>query len=178
MTNGENAISTEQIEPRILLIRGRRVLLDADLAKLYGTSTKALNQAVKRNAKRFPSEFVFVLSAVEKNEVIETFAHLRRLKYSSSLPFAFTEHGAIMAATVLNTASAIETSLFIVRAFLKLRETLALHRELSAKLTELERKVGAHDEAINALIDTIRQMMAPLNTDTRHRIGFHPCKEE
>jgi len=121
---------------------------------------------------------MFQLAAEEKKEVVETCAHHGRLKYSPSLPFAFTEHGAIMAAAVLNTPSAVETSLFIVRAFVKLRETLSVHRELASQLAELERKVGAHDEAINALICTVRQMMAPPATDNKHRIGFQTREEE
>jgi hypothetical protein len=173
MAANEIFVPIEQIEPKILLIRGRKVLLDADLAELYGTNTKTLNQAVKRNASRFPPDFMFRLSAEEKKGVFESCTHLRRLRFSPALPYAFTEHGAIMAASVLNTARAVEISTFIVRAFVKLRETLSAHKELAAKLAELERRVGEHDESIQALVATIRQLMAPQPQDDGRRIGFH-----
>ena len=173
MTSDKIFVPLEQIEPKILFIRGRKILLDADLAELYGTNTKVLNQAVKRNASRFPSDFMFQLSAGKKKEVLESCVHLRRLKFSPTLPYAFTEHGAIMAASVLNTPSAVEVSTFIVRAFVKLRETLSAHRELAVKLAELERRVGAHDQAIRALVVTIRQLMAPSPQNNERRIGFH-----
>src|SRR5437868_400876 len=137
MSAGKAVILVEQIEPRILLIRGHKVLLDADLAQLYGTTTKALNQAVKRNRGRFPSEFLFILTAEEKLEVVTNCDHLKRLKFSSNLPYAFTEHGAIMAASVLNTPRAIDVSVYVVRTFIKLRDFLAKHHELALKLAEL-----------------------------------------
>src|SRR5262249_499805 len=110
MAKGQELILVEAIEPRILLIRGQKVMLDLDLAALYGTSTKALNQAVKRNAGRFPPEFMFRLTKPEKQEVVTNCDHLQRLKFSPALPYAFTEHGAIMVASVLNTPRAIEVS--------------------------------------------------------------------
>jgi len=117
-------MSDTAIENRILVIRGVRVMVDADLGELYGVPTKALNQAVKRNLNRFPSDFMFRLNATEKEEVVANCDHLAGLKYSKSLPFACTEHGAIMAASVLNSPRAVEMSVFIVRAFVKLREIL------------------------------------------------------
>jgi len=162
----------DQIEPMILTLREQKVILDADLARLYGTSTRALNQAVRRNGARFPADFMFSLTAVEKTEVVTNCDHLRSLKFSSTLPHAFTEHGAIMAATVLNTPRAVEVSVFVVRAFVKLRQVLAGHKELAQKLVELERKVGDHDDAIRSLVAAIRQLMAPPAETKRGRIGF------
>ena len=165
-------ILVEQIEPRILVIRGQRVMLDADLAELYGTTTKALNQAVKRNAGRFPEDFRFQLNTAEKDEVVTNCDHLARLKFSRNLPYAFTEHGALMAASVLNTPRAIDVSLYVIRAFVKLREWLSTHKELAQKLADLERKVASHDGAIQSLVAAIRQLMQPQPPSPR-RIGFH-----
>ena len=166
-------VLVDQIEPCILLIGGQRVILDADLAELYGTTTKAFNQAVKRNAERFPSDFRFQLNAEQKQEVVTNCDHLARLKFSRTLPYAFTEHGAIMAASVLNTPRAIEVSVYVVRAFVKLREYVSAHRQLARKLAELERKVGSHDKAIRSLVATIRELMQPTTAKTRRHIGFH-----
>jgi hypothetical protein len=173
MTKSSDLILLEQIEPQILAIRGHRVILDADLAALYGTTTKGLNQAVKRNADRFPADFRFELTAPEKTEVVTNCDHLKQLKFSRTLPFAFTEHGAIMAASVLNTPRAIQVSVYVVRAFVKLRELLATHKELGLKLAELEQKVENHDAAIRSLVTAIRQLMQPPPAPPRRPIGFH-----
>jgi len=170
-------VLVDRIDPCILLIRGQRVMLDADLAELYGTTTKAINQAVKRNQERFPGDFRFELTAAEKQEVVTNCDHLARLRFSRTLPFAFTEHGAIMAASVLNTPRAIETSVYVVRAFVKLRELLSTHKELAGKLAELERKVGSHDAAIQSLVAAIRRLMEPPPAPPRPRIGFHATEE-
>lgn len=165
------ATNVEAVNRRILVIRGQKVMLDADLAELYGVSTKALNQAVKRNADRFPADFMFRLFAPERDEVVTNCDHLARLKYSRTLPFAFTEHGALMLGNVLKTPRAVEMSLLVVRAFVQLREMLATHKELAAKLNELERRVTHHDKALAGVIDAIRQLMqAPEPSGTR--IGF------
>ncbi len=139
-------VPTEKIERSILLIRGLKVMLDRDLAELYDVSTKRLNEQVKRNKDRFPSDFMFQLTAEEKGEVVANCDHLHKLKFSPALPYAFTEHGAIMAATILNSDRAIKVSLYVVRAFLKLREMLATHKEFARKLKELENKFAEHDE--------------------------------
>src|SRR5215475_3025437 len=131
-------VPVEGIESRILLVRGQKVMLDSDLADVYGTTTKALNQAVKRNRRRFPADFMFQLTAQEKEEVVTNCDHLRRLKYSPALPHAFTEHGALMLASILNSATAVQASIAVVRAFIRLREILATHTELAGKLAELE----------------------------------------
>ena len=118
-------ISLEKIENRILLVRGEKILIDADLAEFYGVTTKRLNEQVKRNSARFPEDFIFQLNTDEKSQVVANCDHLEKLKYSRSLPYAFTEHGAIMVASILNSPMAVETSIFVVRAFIKLREMIA-----------------------------------------------------
>jgi len=166
-------IQIGQIEQRILLIRGQRVILDADLAELYGTTTKRLNEQVKRNRGRFPEDFMFQLTKREKAEVVAICDHLAKLKFSPVLPNAFTEHGAIMVASVLNTKRAIQVSVFVVRAFVKLREMLAAHKELAHKLVELERKLQNHDQSIRSMVVAIRQLMAPPESEPpKRRIGF------
>jgi len=144
----------------------------ADLAAVYGTTTKALNQAVKRNRGRFPSDFLFQLTRREKAEVVTNCDHLRKLKYSASLPFAFTEHGAVMLASVLNSSTAVQASIAVVRAFIRLRQFLATHRQLARKLAELEGRLEEHDEEITALFDAIRRLMEPPDKPSKP-IGFH-----
>lgn len=146
-------------------------MLDADLADVYGTSTKALNQAVKRNRERFPAEFMFQLNQREKEEVVTNCDHLRKLKFSPNLPFAFTEYGAVMLASVLNSPIAVQASIAVVRAFIRLRITLATHKELARKLAQLEERIEAHDEEIIALFDAIRELMEPASGSAK-RIGF------
>jgi len=173
VTPSRRALMSGQLEQRILLVRGDKVMLDADLALLYGVRTKALNQAVKRNRQRFPRDFMFRLSRWEKAEVVTNCDHLYRLKFSSTLPYAFTEHGALMLASVLNSPRAIEVSIYVVRAFVRLRQLLATHRDLAAKLAALERKLQRHDAEIRSLFDAIKQLMTPPEPP-RRRVGFHP----
>ena len=174
-------VSSELIASRILILRGQRVIIDADLAELYGVATKRLNEQAKRNRGRFPDDFMFQLSKIEKDEVVANCDHLARLKFSRALPFAFTEHGAIQAANVLNSERAIEVGVYVVRAFVRLRELLATHKELAAKLNELERRVehklDSHDQAIAGLISTLRQLMSPPEPK-RRPIGFVPPQEK
>ena len=172
MSPTQSLIPPERIERLILLVRDQRVILDADLAVLYGVTTKALNQAVKRNRKRFPQDFMFRLSKKEKIEVVTNCDHLARLKFSPVLPHAFTEHGAIMLANVLSSDRAVEASVFVVRAFVHLREMFASNRELSEKLAELERHIATHDKQIQALFEAIRQLLTPPKTP-RRQIGFN-----
>ena len=157
----DSPVQIQQIQQAILLIRGKRVMLDADLAQLYGVSTKRLNEQVKRNRDRFPEDFMFQLTAAEKTEVVAKCDHLAKLKFSPTHPYAFTENGAIMLAAVLNTHRAIEISVFVVRAFVRLREILSTHKALANRLAELESKIETHDEAIRSLVSAIRQLMAP-----------------
>jgi len=145
--------------------------MDADLAKLYGVTTKRLNQQVKRNIARFPEDFMFQLTSDEKMEVVANCDHLSRLKFSPAFPYAFTEHGAIMAASVLNTPHAIEASIFVVRAFVKFREMLTTHKELARNLAELESRLQDHDEQIQTILEAIRQLMIPPERP-RKKIGF------
>jgi hypothetical protein len=163
-------LSTEDVERRILIIRGEKVILDADLAQLYGVSTKRLNEQVKRNQGRFPDDFMFQLTEPEKMEVVANCDHLRKLKFSPTRPYAFTEHGAIMAANVLNSEGAVKASVQVVRAFIKLRQMLASNAELARKLTELESK---YDRQFKKVFDAIRQLMTP-PVRKRKPIGFRP----
>ena len=171
----ENAIlPAGRIEERILVLRGQRVMLDADLAELYGTQTGALVRAVKRNKERFPTDFMFQLSQREYDNLrcqIGTSSQWGGRRYA---PYAFTEHGAIMAASVLNSERAVRVSVYVVRAFVKLRQVLAAHKELARKLAALEGHLDRHDEEIAALLEAIREWMAPPPAPRRGRIGFRP----
>jgi hypothetical protein len=162
----------EMVGTHVLIVRKRRIILDVDLARLYGVSTGALNQAVKRNLVRFPDDFMFLLTKQEQQEVITACDNLRSIKYAPAPPRAFTEHGAIMVAAVLNSPRAIAMSTYLVRAFVRLREFAGVHRKLAAQLAEIERRVGVHDENIDTLFDAMRQL---LNAHERkkNKIGFN-----
>jgi hypothetical protein len=164
-------VPRERIGKTIFVIRGHKVMVDADLAELYGVSTKVLNQAVKRNNDRFPKDFIFRLTKQEKLEVVTNCDHLRKLKFSPAQPFVFTEHGAVMVASVLNSKRAVEMSIYVVRAFVELREMLGTHRALAQKLSEFERQVESHDSHIRSLFEAIRQLMESPTPKSR-RIGF------
>jgi hypothetical protein len=165
-------IPTGHVEQLILLIRRQKIILDSGLAGLYGVETRRLNEQVKRNADRFPEDFMFQLSR-EEFEILKSQFAISTPRWGGrrKRPFAFTEHGAIMAAGVLNTPKAIEVSVYVVRAFVRLREYLATHKELAHKLVELEKKLDTHDEAVQSLIMAIRRLMEPPKT-RRRRIGF------
>ena len=152
-------------------------LIDADLADFYGVPTKALNQAVRRNLDRFPPDFMFQLTKSEKAEVVTNCDHLRKIKYSPVNPNAFTEHGAIMAASVLNSPRAVEVSVFIARAFVELRCLINQHKELSQQIAKLERRLTKHDEQIVAIVKAIRQLTGPQLVPKNRRIGFHKDEE-
>jgi hypothetical protein len=162
-------VEVQQIEQAILWLRGQRVMLDTDLAALYGVPTKVLNQAVKRNRERFPRDFMFRLTRREKLKVVTDCDHLARLKFSTTLPFAFTEHGAIMLASLLNSPTAIEVSLQVVRTFVRLREILASHAELSRRLDELEKR---HDRQFTQVFAVLRDLLARPDDLEPKRIGF------
>ena len=162
-------VAVPRIERSILWIRGQRVMLDTDLADLYGVPTKVLNQAVKRNKERFPPDFIFRLTRKEKAKVVTDCDHLARLKFSPALPCAFSEYGAIMLASVLNSPTAIEASLQVVRTFVRLREILSAHAELSRRLDDLEKR---HNRQFTQVFTVLRELLeapAPLE---RKRIGF------
>ncbi|MGB2928294.1 MAG: ORF6N domain-containing protein, partial [Desulfobacterales bacterium] len=171
MIDNKLLVPVERVEKTILLVRGQKVILDADLAKLYGVTTKRLNQQVKRNSDRFPEDFMFRLTQKEKNEVVANCNHLSNLRFSPALPHALTEHGALMAASVVNTPRAIESSIFVVRAFVRLRQIMATHKELARKLLELERHLKGHDQQIQAIFEAIHQLMTPPEKPKR-KIGF------
>lgn len=165
-------VLTRKVGAKILVLRNQKVILDADLAELYGVPVKRLNEQIKRNPKRFPADFLFTLTRAEyqnlrSQNATSSFAHGGR-RY---LPYAFTEHGAIMAATVLNSRRAIEMSIFVVRAFVQMRQALAFNRQVVSKLSELEERLDSHDAEIQDLVDAIRELIAPLPANHR-RIGF------
>ena len=157
----------ESISRAILVLRGHRVLLDAELAALYGVSTKRFNEQVRRNCERFPADFMFRLNAEETETLRSQNATLKggRGQHRKYLPYAFTEHGAIMAATILNSPRAVEMSVYVVRAFVKLRELLSSNRELARRFAQLEtrldKKLTQHDQTIGAILEAIRELMNP-----------------
>lgn len=166
-------IPDEVIIKKILLLRGRKVMIDRDIAELYAVSTKRLNEQVKRNKKRFPKDFMFQLTQVEKDEVVANCDHLRTLKYSPNLPFVFTEHGAVMLASVLNSDRAIEVNIQIVRIFTRLQELLLTNKDILLKLEQLERKATGHDEDIRQIFGALKKLLNPPQIP-RQRIGFKP----
>lgn len=161
-----------RIEEMIYLIRGQRVVLDFDLARIYGVKLKRLNEQVRRNAERFPADFAFQLTLQEFANMRSQFATApkRNIRY---LPWAFTEHGALMLASVLNSPTAVEASVRVVRAFVLMREQLDAHKELAGKLAALEQRVDGHDEAIANLFEAIRRLIKPPVPENRREIGFH-----
>jgi ORF6N domain len=168
---GKEVIPIERIARAILVIRGEKVMLDSDLAALYGVTTGNLNKAVKRNAERFPIDFMFQLDAEEVANLkfqfgISSWGGRRRR------PYAFTEQGVAMLSSVLNSERAVKVNIAIMRAFVKLRGTLDTNREFARKFAELERRVGKHDEEIAAILEVIRLLMAAPEKP-RREIGFH-----
>ena len=164
-------IPQEIVEHRIFLIRKQRVMIDRDLAELYGVETKYLNRQVKRNIDRFPAEFMFQLTNDEKNELVTICHRFKTMKHSSAMPYAFTEHGVAMLASVLKSERAVKISINIIKAFVKLREILSTHKELAHKLKHLERKFEKHDEDIHVIFEAIRQLMDPPEKKKK-KIGF------
>ena len=159
------------IESLILTLRGRKVLIDADLATIYGVETRNLNQSVKRNAERFPEDFIFTLNAAEKLEVITNCDHLAQLRFAKSLPFAFTEHGAIMAATVLNGKQAVTMSVYVVRAFIQMREQFVANGEILRRLAEIDQTLLQHNAGLRDIYRKLRPLLQPV-VPPRRRIGF------
>ena len=165
-------VAPPQIEQAILLVRGQRVMLDRDLAAMYGVTTGNLNKAVRRNWSRFPADFMFQLTADEAEDSRFQFGILKRGMNIKYLPCVFTQEGVAMLSGVLRSPRAEQVNIAIMRAFVRLRETLSLHKELAHKLAELERKIENHDENIRTLFEAIHQLMTPPETPHRE-IGFH-----
>ena len=161
------------IESAIYSLRGQRVMLDSDLAVIYGTSTMRLNEQFKRNRKRFPDDFAFVLTREEFTNLISQDAISRSHGGRRTLPIAFTEHGAIMLASVLNSEIAVQASIRVVRAFVRLREMVAANAQLASKLAELEHRLDSHDEAIVDLFATLKRLLEPPESPKKREIGFH-----
>jgi hypothetical protein len=176
-------IPTERLDSAILEIRGRKVVLSHDLAALYGVSTRRLNEQVKRNAHRFPPDFMFQLTweeaqasrpqsaSLDEAGLRSQFATLKRGGHRKYRPYAFTEHGAVMAATILNSPRAVEVSVFVVRAFVRLSRVAADQRRFALKLAEIEAKLSAHDRSLKAVFDAIRSLMQP-PAPRKKPIGF------
>ena len=168
-------LPADTISEKILTIRGRKVILASDLAEVYGVATKALNQAVKRNSAKFPTDFMFQITAEEAESLRRArsqFVTLKRGQNINYLPHAFTERGAIMAATVLNSPEAIQMSVFVVRAFVKMREALISRSELERRLLRIENVLLAHDESIRKWYGQIRPLLLPPPEPPRKKIGF------
>jgi hypothetical protein len=171
----DSLIPAERIEKAILLIRGHKVMLDSDLAALYSVSTKRLNEQVRRNLARFPDDFMFQLTADEWEALRSQFATLKtgRGQHRKYLPYAFTEQGVAMLSSVLNSERAIEVNIAIMRAFVRLRQILATHKELARKLDELEKKLGEHDQKFQLVFEAIRQLMLPPpEPEKKEKFGF------
>jgi len=166
----KQAVSVQRIERLIYVIRGNKVMLDSDLAELYGVETRVLKQAVRRNKKRFPDDFMFELTREEIMRVSQIVTS-SKIKYSKTV-HALTEQGVAMLSTVLNSERAIEVNIEIMRAFVRVREMLGAHRELAAKLKELENRIQDHDEQIQVIFEAIRQLMIPPDKKDKKKIGF------
>ncbi len=178
----KQVVAQEVIENRIFVIRGLKVMLSTHLAELYKVDVKALVQAVKRNIDRFPEDFMFQLTWEEAKSLRSQIVTLDdagrkdsggRGRYSKYLPYAFTEQGVAMLSTVLRSREAVQVNIVIMRAFVKIREMLATHKELAAKLRELEGTVSKHDNDIMMIFEAIRQLMTPAPEQPKKRIGFH-----
>jgi hypothetical protein len=165
------AIPDEVVISKIFIVRGKKVMVDTDLAELYAVPTKRLNEQVKRNIKRFPEDFMFQLNQQEKQGLLESHGHLNNLKYSANLPFVFTEHGAVMLASVLNSERAIAVNVQIVRIFTRMREMLLTQKDILLKFERLERKVADHGGDIKLIFKYLNELLNPKHESMR-RIGF------
>ena len=171
-----NMIPDEVIMNKVFIIRNQRVMIDADMAELYGVTTKRLNEAVKRNSTRFPIDFMFQLTMKEKDELVANCDHLKKLKFSPYLPNAFTEHGAVMLASVLNSEQAINVNIQIVRIFNKMREMMLLHKDLMLEMQKINNKLTEHDDKILLIFEYLKQFeesnIQELEQQHRTKIGF------
>lgn len=166
-------IASGEVESRIFLIRGQRVMVDRDLAELYAVETKYLNRQVKRNIERFSEEFTFQLNQEEKQELVTNCDRFKSLKHSTVRPRVFTEHGVAMLASVLKSERAVKISIHIVKTFIRLREFINTHKELAQKMEELEEKIGKHDKEITAIVEIIKRLISEPEKP-KGKIGFHP----
>ena len=176
MNPKSSLLPAEKIERTILRLRGHKVMLDMDLAQLYQVKTFRLNEAVKRNASRFPEDFMFQLTEAEKREVIANCDHLKNLKFSPQLPYAFTEQGVAMLSSVLKSERAVLVNIEIMRTFVRLNKLMASHADLARKINDLEKK---YDIQFKVVYDTLRKMLTPpdppdLPPKPKGPIGFHP----
>lgn len=163
-------VPLEYVEQKILIIRGYKVMIDADLAELYGVATKRLNEQVKRNIERFPDDFMFELNQQEAAELVAICDRFKNLKHSTALPKAFTEHGAVMLANIIKSPRAIQVSIQVVRAFIKLRQLIISHKDLAEKLDKMEK---AYDHNFQIVFQQLRQLMMLPPALPRKKIGFH-----
>ena len=173
----ESLVPVEVIERKIYLIREQKVMLDADLAQLYGVVTGRLNEAVKRNRNRFPKDFMMRLTLAEGRSVLglrSQTAILKRGQHRKYAPYVFTEQGVAMLSSVLNSERAVQVNIAIMRAFVKLREVMATHRDLANKIASLERKYGSHEEEIQVIFQAIKNLLEPPALRPKRRIGFVP----
>jgi len=171
-------VSSDHIAALILSVRGQKVILDSDLAAIYGVQTRALNQAVRRNLDRFPPDFMIQLSAEEAQRVARprsqtVILNPGRGRHRKYLPQAFTEHGALMVSTVLNSSQAVKMSLFIIRAFLKMREGLVANEAILRRLAEIDKSLLTHDSALRDIYQKLRLLLAPPPDPSKPEIGFH-----
>jgi hypothetical protein len=166
-------VSIELIAMRILELRGKKVMIDTDLVQLYGVTTKQLNQAVKRNMQRFPSDFMFQLKKEEKEKVVTICDHLSGLRFSHQLPYTFTEQGVAMLSSVLNSERAIQVNIMIMRAFVKLKELLLTHKDLAEKIAALEKKYANHDDKIKLIFEAIKKLLEFPPGLSKKPIGFY-----
>jgi hypothetical protein len=178
MSNTTEIVPAQDITPLIHSIRGQRVILDSDLAKVYGVETRSLNQAVRRNRDRFPAEFLFQLTPDEASEALRLRSQTVILKagrgrHPKYLPLAFTEHGALMAATVLNSPRAVAMSVYIIRAFVQMREDLAANAAILRRLAEIDKTLLLHDSALREIFQQLRPLLAPPPVPPKPEIGFH-----
>jgi len=169
----DKLVLEEVIEPKIFMIRGHKVMLDKDLAQLYGVPVKRLNEQVKRNIKRFPKDFMFLLT---KQEVMNLKSQFATSSWGGArkLPHVFTEQGVAMLSSILDSERAIQVNIAIMRAFVKLKQILSMNKELAHKLAELEHKIEKHDGDIQAIFEAIRRLMAPPSVKAKPQIGFKP----
>jgi ORF6N domain len=173
----QNLISTATIERQILVLRGHRVMLDRDLAEIYGVKLKRLNEQVKRNRGRFPDDFMFQLTLEEGKLVILSRSQIATLKRGENVkyrPHVFTEHGAVMLANVLRSPVAVRASIQVVRAFVNLQRMLATHEDLARKVEAIERRVGKHDGELQDVLRILRTLLEPPPVPPKRRIGFVP----